>query len=47
MISKEMQWAGHVARMGRGEKCMQDRGGEALQYLGVNEGVMLKWILEN
>jgi hypothetical protein len=26
-ISRRMRWAGHVARMGRKEKCIQDFGG--------------------
>jgi hypothetical protein len=27
--SRRMRWAGHVARLGKGEKCIQDFGGEA------------------
>ena len=27
--SRRMRWAGHVARMGEGERCAQDSGGES------------------
>ena len=32
--SRTLRWAGHVARMGEGEECMQDFGGETRR----NEG---------
>jgi hypothetical protein len=49
--SRRMRWAGYVARMGRGEVhagfwCGNLREKKDLEDLGVDEGIILKWIFK-
>jgi len=51
IIQIKKRWTGHVARMGRDEKCIKNlvgkpQGKNYLENLGVDGGIILKWIFE-